>query len=47
MGCVRIYQVVISETKSMWYGESEKMIKNVFDKSTSADLEKQTTCHVR
>jgi len=27
-----IMQVVISETKSMWFGESEKLIKGVFDK---------------
>jgi len=27
-----IHQVVISETKSMWFGESEKLIKKVFDK---------------
>ncbi len=27
-----IKMVVISETKSMWFGESEKLIKNIFDK---------------
>ena len=27
-----IHQVIISETKSMWFGESEKLIKRIFDK---------------
>jgi hypothetical protein len=27
-----IHQVVISETKSKWFGESEKLIKKIFDK---------------
>jgi SpoVK/Ycf46/Vps4 family AAA+-type ATPase len=40
-----IFMVDISETKSMWYGESEKRIKQIFDSYRSA-VEKSETAPI-